>query len=94
MASALPCKSSSLKGEVETVQSAKMAGRVPGVTVSVEAVQMEIAEKKKSPSPLLEAVMAGRSISANFGEISCKMHRCSVTLDIIVKHGQPPKHRN
>ncbi|CAE7366822.1 unnamed protein product [Symbiodinium natans] len=62
VASALPCKSSSLKGEVETVQSAKMAGRVPGVTVSVEAVQMEIAEKKKSPSPLLEAVMAGRSM--------------------------------
>ncbi|CAE7559153.1 unnamed protein product [Symbiodinium sp. KB8] len=60
VSSVLPCKSSSLMGEVETVQSEKMAGRVPGVTVSLEAVKMDIAEEAGSPSPLLEAVMAGR----------------------------------
>jgi len=62
VASPLPCKNTTLKGEDETVQPAKMAGRVPGVTVSIEAVQMEIAQKGGSPSPLLEAVMAGRSM--------------------------------
>eukprot|EP00439_Symbiodinium_sp_Y106_P078105 s377_g16.t3 len=62
VASVLPCKSSSLMGEVETVQSEKMAGRVPGVTVSLEAVKMDIAEEAGSPSPLLEAVMAGRTL--------------------------------
>ncbi|CAE7780560.1 unnamed protein product [Symbiodinium microadriaticum] len=60
----LPCKNTTLKGEDETIQPAKMAGRVPGVTVSIEAVQMEIAQKGGSPSPLLEAVMAGRSAEA------------------------------
>ena len=64
VASPLPCKNTTLKGEDETVQPAKMAGRVPGVTVSIEAVQMEIAQKGGSPSPLLEAVMAGRSAEA------------------------------
>ncbi|CAJ1357598.1 unnamed protein product, partial [Effrenium voratum] len=52
---ALPCSSSA---EEVIVQSEQMAGRVPGVSVSLEMSEAV----PGSPSPLLEAVLAGKKM--------------------------------
>ncbi|CAJ1421459.1 unnamed protein product [Effrenium voratum] len=55
LTSALPCSSSA---EEVIVQSEQMAGRVPGVSVSLEMSEAV----PGSPSPLLEAVLAGKKM--------------------------------
>lgn len=59
MASVLPCQGSSFVGDTEIVPPESRAGRVPGVAVSLEAL---VTGKTGSPSPVLEAVLAGRKM--------------------------------
>eukprot|EP00435_Cladocopium_sp_Y103_P063178 s15_g24.t1 len=60
VASVLPCQGSSSVGEIEIVPPESRAGRVPGVAVSLEA--LAVTGKTGSPSPVLEAVLAGRKM--------------------------------
>eukprot|EP00438_Fugacium_kawagutii_P015647 Skav229944 [mRNA] locus=scaffold2665:43849:70334:- [translate_table: standard] len=60
VASVLPCQGSSSVGEIEILPPEFRAGRVPGVQVCLEA--LSVTGKTGSPSPVLEAVLAGRKM--------------------------------